>query len=299
MSNNPDWTDVRYFLEVARTGKLSVAAMRLSVEHSTVSRRIARLEEQLGVVLFDRRRSGYFLTDAGRALMPRAELMESVLAEAMDESSAGAAKLMGTVRVGTPEAFGVCVVSPRLTRLQQLHPELHVELMAQPQFPNLVTREVDLLVTLDPPQAGRYRVTRLTDIHYYLYASATYLAGHPPIRELSDLVEHDFIDYVHDGAISERFRYLEEVTANPRRSFSCTSILAQREAALAGIGLVLLTPYVAGNRGELVKLFTSEPQVIRTLWLATPEDLFKVRRVRVIWDFIRNLVESEPQLFQS
>ena len=83
--NEPEWTDFRFFLEVARTGKVSSAGERLGVEHSTVSRRINRLEQSLGSVLFDRRRSGFSLTDAGKALVPHAERMENAMLGALEE----------------------------------------------------------------------------------------------------------------------------------------------------------------------------------------------------------------------
>src|SRR3954470_2421877 len=77
MKTLPEWTDLRFFLELARAGTLSGASRRLEVEHTTVARRIDRLEAQLGSTLFDRSREGYELTEMGLALMPHAEVMES------------------------------------------------------------------------------------------------------------------------------------------------------------------------------------------------------------------------------
>ncbi|HNH35968.1 MAG TPA: LysR family transcriptional regulator, partial [Rhodocyclaceae bacterium] len=77
MDRLPDWTDLRYFLELARTGTLAGTARRLAVEHTTVARRVQRLEAELGTPLFDRRRGGYGLTEVGQALLPHAEAMES------------------------------------------------------------------------------------------------------------------------------------------------------------------------------------------------------------------------------
>jgi DNA-binding transcriptional LysR family regulator len=300
MSNQPDWTDVRYFLEVARNGKLSSAAERLNVEHSTVSRRIDRLEKQLGVVLFDRHRSGYALTDAGRALVSHVESMEETLLSAIDDTASQGKGTTGIVRVGTLEGFGIHVLSPRLMKLASQYPHLSVELMVQTQLASLITREVEILVTVDPPKMGRYKVMRLTDMNYYLYASPSYLNKHAPIRESEDLAGHSFIDYVHSSSVSEQFRFLEEVTISPKRAFSCTSILAQREAAAAGMGLVLLTPYSAvAQGGELINVFPGQPQVTRSLWITAPEDLLRTRRVRLVWDYIVSIVKSEPHLFSS
>lgn len=298
MSQLPEWNDLRVFLTVARLGTISQAGERLNIEHSTVSRRIDRLEDKLAVVLFDRRRSGYTLTDAGRRLIPHAEKMESALLEAVEQSMGEEGFIEGTVRVGTPEAFGIHVLAPSLASLRQRHPGLHVELMAQPQFPSLVTREVEILVTLEPPEAGRYKVARLGQVDYFLYCSPGYRDSHPPIRELGDVVDHQFVDYIHDGSVSDRYRILDELTPNPKRSFTATSVLAQRTAAASGLGLVLLTPYVALQGKDLVCVFPDQALMTRSLWIAAPEDLLKIRRYRFVWDHIRRLIEQHPDLFR-
>lgn len=295
----PDWTDVRFFLEVARAGTISAAGERLGVEHSTVSRRIDRLEESLGTVLFDRRRNGYSLTDEGHALIAYAESMENALLGAVEENASKGGQVHGTVRVGTPEAFGILVLASSLVELSAQQPGIHVELMAQPQFPSLVTREVEILVTLEPPQVGRYTVTRLAEIDYYLYGSQSYLDAHPPVRSLSDVGHHTFVDYIHDGSVSDRYRVLEETATRPVRRFTTNSVLAQREAAARGMGLVLLTPYVAESEPKLICLSADRPLIKRTIWLAAPEDLFRLKRIRIVWDFVRSVVSGRPEHFRS
>lgn len=298
MSEHPDWNDLRVFLAVARVGTISLAGERLGIEHSTVSRRIDRLEARLGTVLFDRRRNGYSLTDAGLTLIPYAERMESALLAAIGQSHGSAELIEGTVRVGTPEAFGIHVIAPNLTEVHRSHPGLRIELMAQPQFPSLATREVEILVTLDPPAMGRYKVAKVAQIDYFLYCSPGYRESHPPIRHLGDVADHEFVDYIHDGSLSTFFRVLEELVPHPKRSFTTTSVLAQRAAAVAGLGLVLLTPYVAAQAGEqLVSIFPDRPLIKRSLWIAAPEDLLKIRRYRFVWDHIRRTVEQEPDFF--
>lgn len=293
----PEWNDLKVFLTVARLGTISLAGERLGIEHSTVSRRIDRLESKLGTVLFDRRRSGYSLTDAGNALIPQVEKMESAVLAAVEESLGRTDFIKGTVRVGTPEAFGICVLAPSLAGFRTKHPRLNIELMAQPQFPSLVTREVEILVTLEPPTMGRYKVAKLADIDYFLFGSPDYLATHAPIRTIGDLAQHDFVDYIHDGTVSERYRVLEELVPVPRRCFTTTSVLAQRAAAIAGMGLVLLTPYVVQEGKGLMHVFPGRPFIKRSLWIAAPEDLLRIRRYRIVWDYIRGLTEQQPELF--
>jgi DNA-binding transcriptional LysR family regulator len=297
MTKYPEWSDLRYFLEVARTGKLTVAANRIGVEHTTVARRLSRLEELLGTSLFDHRRGGYTLTETGQALMPHAEAMESALLGAIAETGAKLGGAIGSIRIGTPEAFGICVLAPRLATLYAEHPELRIELMALPRFPSLEAREVDILLTLDPPRSGRYVVARFSELNYSLYGSRSYLAKRKPIKESKDLAGHDFVDYVQDQLLSDDLRYLDELTTKPRRRLTSTSMLAQREAIASGMGLAMMTPYAVEGRKDLVKILAGKAQVTRSLWLATPSDLFRLRRIRVAWDFLRGIAEKEPGLF--
>src|SRR5574337_554967 len=298
MARYPEWSDLRYFLELARTGKLAATARRLGVEHTTVARRIARLEEELASTLFNRRRDGYSLTEAGEALVPHAEAMEAAVLVAMSERGMQTGGATGVVRIGTPEAFGLCVVAPQLGKLYAEHPDLQVELLPLPHFPSLAAREVDILVTLNRPTVGRYVVSRLTTLEYHLYGSAEYLAKHAPISEPDQLVGHDFIDYVQDQLMSDELRYLERLTPQPRCLFTCTSILAQCEAISAGLGLGMLVPYIAEGRNDLVRVLPGRAKIVLTLWIAVPTDLFRLRRVRAGWDFLRKIVEAEPNRFQ-
>src|SRR5690349_10479845 len=100
-----DWNDVRHFLAVFRAGSLAGAARALGVEHTTVGRRIAALEESLGVRLFARTPEGLVATEDANAIVETAERMERAADEMKSRVGGGDAKLEGTVRVATSEAF--------------------------------------------------------------------------------------------------------------------------------------------------------------------------------------------------
>ena len=109
-----DWNDVRAFLAVARSGRLTAAAARLGIDHSTLSRRIAALEHALRTRLFDRSPSGYTLTDQGRRLMPIGEEMERLAIGAGEAVGGSSTSVEGTVRIGSPEGFGSYFLAPRI-----------------------------------------------------------------------------------------------------------------------------------------------------------------------------------------
>lgn len=150
------WDDLRYFLELARQRRLIRAGRKLGVDHTTVGRRIEQLEKSLGCRLFESTAEGYLLTEAGRHLVVHAEKVEHDIELLREEAIGQGQRVSGIVRVGTPEGFGTTFLAPRLGSLVQAHPDLDVELLTLPRFPSLATREADIIVTLDPPQQGRY-----------------------------------------------------------------------------------------------------------------------------------------------
>ncbi|HZX27771.1 MAG TPA: LysR family transcriptional regulator, partial [Telluria sp.] len=296
MKTLPEWTDLRFFLELARAGTLSGASRRLEVEHTTVARRIDRLEVQLGATLFDRSREGYELTEMGQALMPHAEAMESAALAAQDQISGNQVSIRGVVRIGVPEVLGVRVITPLLARFLQEHPELSVDLLVQPRFANLANREADLGVTLDAPNTGRYMVTRLATFRLYLYGSPEYLERHPPIRTKADLAGHDFVDYVQDRLASNELHFLDELGFVPRRRLCCTGMMAQAEAAAAGLGLMMAPPYVIPEDGRLVRILQDEIYAERTYYMVAPVDLYRLPRVRAVWNLLRDYADAQPEL---
>jgi DNA-binding transcriptional LysR family regulator len=287
---------LRFFLELARAGTLSGASRRLQVEHTTVARRIDRLEEQLGATLFDRSREGYQLTELGAALLPHAEAMESAVLAAAEQFNGNAVGVQGVVRLGVPELFAVRVVAPLLVRLLQQHPDLSVDMLVLPRFANLANREADLGVMLDPPSTGRYVITRMATFRLYLYGAPSYLARHPPIRTRADLSGHDFVDYVQDRLPSPELNHSSELGFIPRRRLCCTGMPAQIEAASMGMGLIMAPPYAVPDDGRLVPVL-SEFFAERAFWLAAPADLYRLRRVRLVWDMLRDYADRMPTLF--
>src|SRR5690606_12507431 len=124
-----NWDDVRIFLAVARAGQILGAARRLELNHATVSRRIAALEESLGAKLFRRLTTGSELTEQGERFLTVAERIEADMIAARSEIAGESDDVSGTVRVGAPDGFGVAFLAPRLGALTQRFPSLSIQLV--------------------------------------------------------------------------------------------------------------------------------------------------------------------------
>jgi DNA-binding transcriptional LysR family regulator len=291
-----NWDDLRFFLELARLKRLNHVGRKLEVDHTTVARRIEHLETALGCRLFESTVEGYVLTESGQRLFALAETIENNVGLLREEALGEGVRVSGTVRIGAPEGFGTVFLTPRLGRLVGAHPDLDVELLTLPRFPSLAAREADIIVTLDPPEHGRYVASRLTDYSYGLFASKAYLKSHGPIHTTAQLAKHSLVGYVDDLLLSPQLHYLDEILPKYRLRVASSGMLAQLAAIQAGLGPGVLTHYLAAGTG-LIPLLPGEAVWNRTFWLVTHADWYRLRRVRAIWDFIRSTVEAEKSLF--
>lgn len=291
MEKELDWDGLRYFLAVARTQRVSAAARRLGVEHTTVARRIRALEASLGTLLFEKSRSaGFVLTGEGQRLFTHAEQIENSLAAAREQLSGTGQALSGHLRIGATEGFGSYVVTPLLADFQRRYPHITLDVLPVPRFVSLSRREADLAITIERPQRGPYVCTKLCDYALKLYGTPGYLARHPPIRSARDLAAHSFIGYVDELLFSERLRYLEDLLPGSRVVLRSTSVIAQYHAALQGRSLAILPCFIAAQDARLAPVLQDEVAITRSFWMYCHEDVRRLKRVTLLWDFLRRSV---------
>lgn len=291
------WDDLPFFLAVARTGQLSAAARELRTNHVTVSRRLDRLEGDLGVRLFERSPRGYRLTALGERLVERADAMERDAAVFAEAATEGPATPRGTVRLATPEGFGNFFLADHLPGLARSHPALLIELVPIQQIMSLSRREADLSVALHSPSSGPYRRERILSYRLFVYASRGYLDAHGPIRSAAHLAAHPVIGYIEDMIFAPGLDYLREVLPGTRASYQSSSIQAQLAATRAGFGLGVLPFFIASRYPDLVPVLPREVHIERAYWLICHDDLVAAPRIRLLSDFIRDAAQSAADTF--
>ena len=287
-----DWNDLRYFLELARQGRLAPAAKRLQVDHSTVGRRIAELEKTLNTQLFHRAPNGFVLTEAGHRLLAHAESIE-VSAIAIAENAGQSAALSGTVRVATMEGLASFYVAPRLVEFYDGHPGITVELIISTQLLNLTKREADVSLSFVRPTGSRLIVLQVGRVDLRLYGAPSYLEQHGTPRSIEDLRNHRFVAYIDDLVQISEVLWLYDAIEDPNVVFRSTSMVSQHNAAAAGLGLVMSPSFIAAGDARLRPLRIEGLSVKRDLWLSTHEDFRYMARVKELMDFLKNRVERD------
>ncbi|HKN27328.1 MAG TPA: LysR family transcriptional regulator [Roseiarcus sp.] len=291
-----DWDNVRVFLAVARAGQFVAAAKRLKLDHATVSRRIAALEAALGAKLFDRRTTGATLTSAGERFLGAAEEMESAFLHAQGEISGVDLELTGDVRIGAPDGFSTYYLTAVLRDFAERHRHVRLQLMPLPQLTPLARREVDVVIGLDKPEAGRFVARKLTDYTLGIYATAAYLKRNGAPADVEALKRHSLIGYVEEHAFSSALDYVRELYDGAPTSFECASAVTQIEALRAGVGLGVVHGFIARRFKDLVRILPDR-RATRTYWLVTHEDTRGLGRIRAVAEHLAKSVAEARGIF--
>jgi len=292
-----DWNHLRSFLTVARTGRLTISARKLGIDHTTLGRRIAGLEEALKVQLFERHPTGYRLTNAGERLLYSAEAMESIALNAQKQIGGEDLSVTGAVRIGAPEGFGTDFLASRIAALCRKHPQLEIQIVAMPRLFSLSKREADIAIGLSRPREGRLVTRKLIDYRLRLYASSNYLATVPPVHSVEDLRGCRFIGYIDDLIYSQQLDYLGEIANFLSPQLKSSNLIAQLNATIKGAGICVLPDFIALGREGLVPVLAGEISLIRSFWLITHADLRSLARIKTVSAFISSEVKAAQALF--
>jgi DNA-binding transcriptional LysR family regulator len=286
-----DWEDVRFFAAVARYGSLSAAARALTVNHATVARRLAALEQALGTKLFKRRPTGYELTTAGRSALEAAGAMESAAAalSRLDRET----PLTGLVRITATPSLAEVFLIPRLAALQHRYRGLDLEVIAERRPISLQRHQSDIALRLGRPERGELLARRVSRIAYHFYAT-------PVWRDrLKEGIAPLFIGFDEAGADFPEALWLARRFLNMRLAFRCNNQIGQVAAARAGCGIALLPRFLAAGDSALVEVRLSEIPPARELWLLTRGDVRKSPQIRMVTDFLLDLLRRERSLFEG
>ena len=282
-----DWNDLKYFLAVAEGGSTLAAGRSLRVSQTTVARRIAALEDALGVRLFEKRQAGYALTPAGEDLVERAQQVEAAASAFSEAASAQSRDTSGTVRITTQEIFAVTLLAPILRELHELHPEILIELDDHQDVRDLGAGEADIglrsaIGDLGAGVVGR----RLCDDHWTLYCSRDYAAAHGVPTNRAQLKKHNFIGGGGPKLWRAYSAWLHDLGLDDRVIMHHASATGMMSAIRSGLGIAVLPRIVADPDPDLIQCLPPRADHGRVMWLVTHERVKRTPRVRVVIDFL-------------
>jgi DNA-binding transcriptional LysR family regulator len=284
------WDDLHVFLSVARAGQIARAARVLGVDATTVGRRLRRLEQALGTILFEQTRDGQILTEAGGRLAEQVENMAQIAGGISRRTPAGL-EVAGPLRISVSEGFGTWFVANHIGKFAAAYPKVMVDLVASIGFLNPLRGETDVAIMLGQPRRGQLVTRKLANYRLQIYASQHYLAAHAPITRPDQLFGHALIGYIPDIIYAPELRYLDEVWPGLEAQIRSSSINAQHRLAATGAGLAVL-PCFIGDADPTLSVVLPEISVTRSFWLVTHPETRKLPRIRRFVEWLLATTEA-------
>jgi DNA-binding transcriptional LysR family regulator len=295
-----DWNDLRYLVAVADQGSTLKAGKVLRVSQTTVARRVAALEEELGLSLFDRRAAGYALTPDGEALLRHARQVAASADQFAQVAASRTRDLSGVVRLTTQEIFANTLLSPMLKELHEQHPEIVIELDTQQDLLDLGDGQADIaLRSTAQDQAAGVVGRRLCIDDWTLYCSREYAALHGVPRTRADLKQHAIIGggggklWLHYEAWLRSLGLEDQVAMHHATS---TGLLS---GVRSGFGLAVLPCIVADADPDLIRCIPPRDDHQRSMWLLTHDRVRNMPRVRTVIDFLYERLSRHVRMLEE
>lgn len=275
-----DWNDLRYVLAAARGGTLSAAARRLGIDETTVARRIARTEKQLGVRLFERAAGRLQPTEAGKTLLAHAERVETEIG-VLQVALTGADRIAaGSVRLTAVPILINHILVPAAAALQAAHPGLQLELISESRNLSLSRRETDMALRLARPAREMAAIARRVGrLDYGVYARADAIGPEGP-------AELPWIGYGDEMADLPQATWIAAASRGESAALAVNDAEPILQAVRAGLGRSLLPCAIADRDPALRRLDGPAPALSRELWLMIHPDLRALARIRAIVNWI-------------
>ncbi|PSJ40800.1 LysR family transcriptional regulator [Allosphingosinicella deserti] len=290
-----DLLDVLAFVRVVETGAFSRAAERMGMSKSIVSRRVARLEDQLGARLLTRSAAGAQPTDPGQAYFERASNVLAELEAAQEVVADAMTQVAGAIRLSAPLSFGISYLAPALAEFAAANPRVELDISLDDRNVDLIAGGFDLAVRIGRLEDSALIARKIAPVHRILVGSPDYLERRGRPAHPRDLTAHDILVY---GNEQWRFRIgsrWETIRVQPRLRADNGEML--RVAAEKGLGLCLLPTFIAS---QALASRALEPLLIdfalqeSGLHAVMPPGRASTARVRALVDFLVGRFGPEP-----
>lgn len=292
-----DTEDLHTFVAVADAGGVSAAARRLGISKSIVSRRLFRLESELGVQLLARTTRGAALTEAGATFRDHAARVGAEM-DLARENILPTGDLRGRLRVAVPLSFGPSHFAPVLAEMAKDHPQLHIHTSYSDRFVDLIAEGFDCAIRVGYLPDSNMIARRVGPVSGKLVASPAYIAAHGAPETPQDLVTHQAL---MQG--TEAWQLMDGdriITVQPQGRFKADNGTALTAAAVAGLGIGYLPDCLTHEHvssGKLVPVMRRYPPPPAGTYVVRPPGQHPARKIRILTETLIAYFERNPELW--
>jgi DNA-binding transcriptional LysR family regulator len=279
-----DWNQLRAFLETAETGSLSAAARRLGLTQPTLSRQVAAIEQQMGVMLFERVGKSMALTSTGEELLEHVRAMGRS-AEALRLAATGRSQSVGgVVSISATDVVAGHLLPPLVRQLREKEPAISVEVISSDTVSDLLRREADVAIRHVKPEQPDLIARLIAEKAAGFYASDDWVKTHGHPRRAEEAARLSFVGFDRSGSFLAHL--CQHGLPLSEANFICYANQAMAHWALVrhGLGIGIMMDEIARATAGVVRVLDDVPPVRFPMWLVTHRELRTSRRIRVVFE---------------
>jgi DNA-binding transcriptional LysR family regulator len=291
--SNIDWYLLPSFLALLDHQTLVNAAKHLGLSQPTLGRHLLELEQQLGMVLFER---------TGRGLVPTPQAQQLALYVREMDNQASALFLLahskkkalkGRVRITASQTVACILLPAILGRMQTALPEIDVDLVSSNSVSNLLRREADIALRMVRPNQDTLITKKIAQVQIVACVHVSYIQRHGQPLSMADLVNHRMIGSDTYGEIETQAKALGFDPQKLNYSFRSDDYMAQWAAVKAGLGVGFTADYVAAIEPEVQLLLPKMKLPVLPIWLTVHREIKNSGPIRAVYDFLAKEVPKE------
>ncbi len=290
-----NWDHIQTLYILFRQGTLAQAARELSIDPTTVSRRLASLEKELGTRLFTREEGRYIPTDVGHSFYEKAKAMAE-LAQSLDQlSNVHQDQISGNVRITAVESLVMDCLVPKLPPLRKRFPKLNVQFVSTDLNLSLNKRETDVAIRFAKPELLNIVTKKLTVAGFAVYAASHLNNDWTQYTNQAT----DWVTYEDEYGKLPEAQWMRQNMQKPEPALKSNDAGVLKMAIKVGVGIGVLPCYRGDPDPSLTRISGPTPVVNREAWLLAPANYHSNSAIRTIVEWINELFEQEQSLFSG
>ena len=281
-----DWNRARAFLVTAEEGSLSAAARALGMSQPTLGRQVSALEQELGVLLFERVGHNLILTPSGLALLEHVRAMGDAANQVSLFASGHTQNAEGNVCISASEVYAAFILPPIIATLRQKEPHIQVEIITTNQVSDLKRREADIALRNFQPTQPDLIAKKIKDVSARFYAAASYLNRVGPPRSVQELAQLDFIAFDNPSLLINRLKDIGLNLGAENFPLLTESYITQWALVKQGLGIGIMPEEIGDAEPLVQQALPGLPPITFPIWLTTHRELRTSRRVKIVYDLL-------------
>ena len=281
-----DWNRARAFLVTAEEGSLSAAARALGMAQPTVGRQVSALENEIGVVLFERVGRGLTLTPSGHELLDHVRAMGDAAGRVSLSAQGQSQSIAGSISITASEIYSAYLLPPVIAKLRRLAPSIEIEIVASNAAVDLRRREADIAIRNFRPTQPDLIARKLGDDLAQLYATPAYLHSIGTPQNPTDLSRADFVGFDDTDMMIKGLNALGLSLTPANFPVKTENHLVHWEMVKNGVGIGIVPISVGSVEPRVRQVLPDMTPMAFPMWLATHREVNTSRRVRLVFDLL-------------